>query len=184
MTFESTGLAGSYVITLHPIRDERGWFVRTFCKNEFAEIGHKGEWVQMNHSFTNDAGTIRGMHFQQPPFSEIKLLRCVAGKVFDVIVDLRKNSETFLHWFGAELSADNYKMIYIPQGFAHGFQALSDNCQLIYNHTDYYTPGHEDGIKYNDEMINIEWPMPVTIISERDNNHPLLNHNFEGLNIL
>ena len=184
MNFESTGLAGSYVIDIFAIEDERGWFARTFCKDEFAEIGHTKEWVQMNHSFTNEAGTIRGIHFQKPPFSEIKLIRCIAGKVFDVIVDLRKKSETFLKWVGIELSEENKKMIYIPEGFAHGFQTLTDNCQLIYNHSAYYTPGSEGGIKYNDAMININWPVAVKNISERDNNHPLLDRNFEGLNIL
>ena len=183
MNFEPTGLAGSYVVNIFPVEDSRGWFVRTFCKNEFEKIGHKDEWVQMNHSCTNDAGTIRGMHFQKMPYSEIKLVRCIAGSIFDVIVDLRKTSDTFLKWFGIELSAENKKMIYIPEGFAHGFQTLTDNCQLIYNHTALYTPGFEGGIRYDDEMIGIQWPKPVTNISERDNNHPLLNSFFEGLNI-
>ncbi len=184
MNFESTGLSGSYIIDIFPVEDERGWFVRTFCKNEFSKIGHAKEWVQMNHSCTNEAGTIRGMHFQKPPFSEIKLIRCITGKVFDVIVDLRKNSETFLKWFGIEISAENKKMIYIPEGFAHGFQTLTDNCQLIYHHSAFYTPGFEEGIKYDDKKINITWPLAVTNISERDNTHPLLSSNFEGLNIL
>ncbi len=184
MNFEPTGLSGSYEIDIFPIEDERGWFVRTFCKNEFEKIGHKDEWVQMNQSFTNDAGTIRGMHFQKPPFSEIKLVRCIAGKVFDIIIDLRKNSDTFLKWFGVEISEENKKMIYIPGGFAHGFQTLTDNCQLTYQHTAYYTQEFEDGIRFNDNRINIKWPLPVTKISERDNNHPLLSKSFEGLNIL
>ena len=184
MNFESIGLNGSYVIDIFPVEDERGWFVRTFCKNEFNKIGHSKEWVQMNHSYTNEAGTIRGMHFQKQPFSEIKLIRCISGKIFDVIIDLRQNSETFLKWFGIELSAENKKMIYIPEGFAHGFQTLTDNCQLIYQHTAFYTPGFEEGIKYDDKKINIIWPLTVTKISERDNNHPWLGSNFEGLNIL
>ncbi len=183
MNFESTGLKGSYVIDIFPMEDERGWFVRTFCKNEFEKIGHKDEWVQMNHSFTNDAGTIRGMHFQNMPYAEIKLVRCIAGSVYDVIIDLRKNSNTFLKWFGIELSAENKKMIYIPAGFAHGFQTLTANCQLIYNHTAFYKPGFEAGIKYDDQTISIQWPMPVSNISERDNSHPYLNNFFEGLNI-
>jgi dTDP-4-dehydrorhamnose 3,5-epimerase len=183
MNFERTGLNGSYVVTIFPVKDERGWFVRTFCKNEFNEIGHSDEWVQINHSFTNDAGTIRGMHFQKPPYTETKLIRCIAGNIFDVIIDLRKNSNTFLKWFGVELSSENKKMIYIPAGFAHGFQALTDNCELIYHHTAYYTPGFEEGIRYNDEMIHINWPGPATKISERDNNHPLLSNSFEGINI-
>lgn len=183
MNFEPTGLEGSYLINIFPAEDERGWFVRTFCKNEFAEIGHTKEWVQMNHSFTNEAGTIRGMHFQQPPFSEIKLIRCIAGKVFDVIVDLRKNSATFLKWVGVELSEENKRMIYIPEGFAHGFQTLTDDCQLIYNHSEFYKPGVEGGIMYDDKMIGISWSLPAKNVSERDCNHPLLDKNFEGLNI-
>lgn len=183
MKFTSTGLEGSYVIDIFPIEDERGWLVRTFCKNEFAEIGHIKEWVQMNHTFTNKAGTIRGMHFQNPPFSEIKLIRCIAGKVFDVIIDLRKNSATFLKWISVELSADNKKMIYIPEGFAHGFQTLADGCQLIYNHSEYYKPGVEGGINYDDKMIGINWPLVAKNISKRDSSHPLLDNNFEGLNI-
>ncbi len=183
MKFISTGLKGSYVIELAPIKDERGWFVRTFCKDEFREIGHTKEWVQMNHTFTNEAGTIRGMHFQNPPFSEIKLIRCIAGEVFDVIIDLRKNSSTFLKWIGVELSADNKKMIYIPEGFAHGFQTLTDNCQLIYNHSEYYKPNVEGGIKYDDEMVGINWPFPAKNISKRDQEHKQLNDHFQGLNI-
>ena len=121
------------------------------------------------------------MHFQLPPFSEIKLVRCIAGAVYDVIIDLRKGSPTFLHWFGAELSAQNKKMIYIPHGFAHGFETLSDECELIYHHTQFYTASAEGGIQYNDPKININWPLPVTHISERDNQHNLLDENFKGL---
>lgn len=183
MKFTSTGLKGSYVIEVALIEDERGWFVRTFCKDEFREIGHTKEWVQMNHSFTNEAGSIRGMHFQKPPFSEIKLIRCIAGKVFDVIIDLRKNSDTFLKWFGVELSAVNKRMIYIPEGFAHGFQTLTDHCELIYNHSEYYKPNVEGGIKYDDKMIGIKWPLPAKNISERDQKHEQLTDHFEGLNI-
>ena len=113
MDFKETILKGSFVIDLKPYEDERGWFARTFCKDEFAKIGHTKEWVQMNHSFTKQQGTIRGMHYQLPPFSETKLVRCIAGAVFDVIVDIRKNSPTFLQWVGIELSATNKKMIYI-----------------------------------------------------------------------
>ncbi len=181
MIFTETILNGSYVIELNAFTDERGWFARTYCKNEFSAIGHHDEWVQMNHSFTNNNGTIRGMHFQLPPFSEIKLVRCIAGAVYDVIIDLRKNSATFLQSFGVELSAQNKKMIYIPAGFAHGFQALSNDCELIYHHSQFYTTGAEGGIKYNDPKINISWPLAVTNISERDNQHNLLDENFKGI---
>src|SRR5437868_15434469 len=134
MRFEETSLKGSYVINVLANKDERGWFVRTFCKKEFMKIGHIGEWVQINHSFTVQEGTVRGMHFQHPPYTETKLVRCIAGNIFDVIIDLRKNSDTFLKWFGVELSDENKKMMYVPPGFAHGFQTLSDNCQLLYHH--------------------------------------------------
>jgi dTDP-4-dehydrorhamnose 3,5-epimerase len=136
--------------------------------------------VQMNHSFTKQKGTIRGMHYQLPPHSEIKLVRCIAGAAYDVIIDLRKDSETFLHYFGVEISATNKKMIYVPEGFAHGFQTLTDDCELVYSHSQFYTPGAEAGLKYNDPGININWPLPVTAISERDNAHSLINSNFKG----
>ena len=119
MTFTETALKGSFIISLTPYSDERGWFVRTFCKKEFATIGHHKEWVQMNHSFTTDKGTVRGMHFQMPPFSEIKMVRCIAGAVLDVIVDIRKDSPTFLQWVSVELSAANRQMIYCPRPKPH-----------------------------------------------------------------
>jgi dTDP-4-dehydrorhamnose 3,5-epimerase len=181
MIFTPTTLKGSYVIGLEPFTDERGWFARTYCKNEFAAIGHTDEWVQLNHSVTNKKGAIRGMHYQLPPFSEIKMVRCIAGAVFDVIIDLRKDSPTFLQWFGTELSAANKKMIYIPGGFAHGFQTLTDNCELVYHHSQFYAPGVEGGIKYDEPKVNIEWPLPVVTISERDERHPFLDDNFKGL---
>ena len=124
---------------------------------------------------------IRGMHFQFSPFREIKLVRCISGAVFDVVVDLRKGSDTFLKWYGTELSAENKKMIYIPEGFGHGFQCLTDQCELLYHHTEYYRKESEGGIRYNDRMINIEWPLTVTGHSERDGSHPFLDEKFKGL---
>ena len=181
MIFTETALKGSYIISLEPYSDERGWFARTFCKKEFEAIGHHKEWVQMNHSFTTDKGTVRGMHFQLPPFSEIKMVRCVAGAVLDVIVDIREGSPTFLQWTGVELSAANKKMIYIPEGFAHGFQTLEENSELIYHHTAFYQPGVEAGLRYNDPAIKIDWPLAVQNISARDKEHPLLNEHFKGI---
>ena len=181
MIFTEITLKGSYTIDLDVFTDDRGWFARTFCKKEFELIGHDKEWVQMNHSFTIKKGSIRGMHFQLPPFSEIKMVRCISGAVYDVIIDLRKDSATFLQWAAIELSATNKKMIYIPEGFAHGFQTLSDNCELIYHHSQFYTPGVEAGIQYNDQLINIKWPLPLTNISTKDNHYPLLNINFKGI---
>jgi len=181
MIFTETRLQGSYTIELEPFIDERGWFARYFCMNEFKQIGHTKEWLQMNHSFTIKRGSLRGLHYQLPPFSEIKLVRCIAGTVFDIIVDLRKESSTFLQWFGTELSSSNKKMMYIPQGFAHGFQCLTDECELLYHHTEYYKRNVEGGLKYDDTKINIEWPLNVTLISERDKSHPYISENFKGL---
>ena len=181
MIFTEITLKGSYTIDLDVFADDRGWFARTFCKKEFESISHDKEWVQMNHSFTIEKGSIRGMHFQLPPFSEIKMVRCISGAVYDVIIDLRKDSATFLQWAAIELSATNKKMIYIPEGFAHGFQTLSDNCELIYHHSQFYTPGVEAGMQYNDQLINIKWPLPLTNISTKDNHYPLLNINFKGI---
>jgi dTDP-4-dehydrorhamnose 3,5-epimerase len=181
MTFTETILKGSYEITLTPHGDSRGWFARTFCKKEFEQIAHQQEWLQINHSYSTKKGTLRGMHFQNAPFAEIKMLRCIAGAVYDVIIDLRKDSPTFLKWFGTELSAQNKKMLYIPAGFAHGFQTLEDDTELIYHHTQFYTPSTEAGIRYDDKAINIEWPLTISEISERDTNHPLTDSTFKGL---
>ncbi len=181
MIFTAAPLAGTYLVDLTAFSDSRGWFARTYCKNEFSQIGHHKEWVQLNHSFTRQAGALRGMHYQLPPFAEIKMVRCIAGAVFDVVVDIRKHSATFLQWFGTSLSAENKKMIYIPEGFAHGFQTLTENCELLYHHTEFYTPGAEAGIRYNDEKVNIQWPLAPTDISDRDREHPLLDDQFEGI---
>ncbi len=181
MKFIPTYLKGVYIIEVQPVSDNRGWFARTFCKKEFAEIGHTKEWVQLNHSFTNKKGTVRGMHYQLPPHGEIKMVRCIAGAISDIVIDLRKDSETFLKWISVELSSINKKMIYIPEGFAHGFQTLSDNCELIYHHSDFYTPLAEQGIRFDDPLVNIKWSLPLTEISEKDLLHSLLNENFKGI---
>ena len=181
MIFSPTPLSGSYIIELEQFTDSRGWFARYFCKKEFKKINHQQEWVQMNNSFTTIKGTIRGMHYQIAPYREIKMIRCIAGTVFDVIIDLRMSSPTFLQWFGVELSAQNKKMIYIPEGFAHGFQSLTDNAELLYYHSEYYTPNAEGGIKYDDAGLVINWPLPVGIISDRDAAHPYIDNNFKGI---
>lgn len=178
MTFTETSLKGSFLIALTTHGDSRGWFARTYCKKEFQEIGHTSEWVQMNHSFSAQKGTLRGLHFQKEPFAEIKMLRCIAGAVFDVIVDLRQGSPTYLSWYGAELSAANKQMLYVPKGFAHGFQTLSDNTELIYHHSEYYHPEAEAGVMYNDPALKINWPLEITEISDRD-----LRHSFIDINL-
>lgn len=181
MKFTPTPLAGAYLVDVQPFSDDRGWFARVYCKREFGEIGHDKEWVQMNHSVSYRKATLRGMHFQHPPFREIKLVRCIAGAVFDVILDLRSGSPTFGQWYGAELSAANNRMLYIPEGFAHGFQTLEENSALLYHHTEFYTPGAEGGIRYDDPAFAIQWPLTVTVISERDAGHPFVDKNFKGI---
>jgi dTDP-4-dehydrorhamnose 3,5-epimerase len=183
MKFTQTPLSGSYVIDIEPFTDDRGWFARTYCKNEFQQIGHTKEWVQLNHSFTKRKGSVRGMHFQYPPYTEIKMVRCIAGSIYDVIIDVRSASPTFLKWFGTELSAANRRMLYIPEGFAHGFQTLTDDCELIYHHTSFYTPGSEGAIRFDDKRTGIVWPQEVTDISARDAQHPYLDDSFTGVKL-
>lgn len=183
MTFTETSLPGAYLITLSPRSDSRGWFARTYDRQAFAQIGHTADWVQMNHSLTRQTGALRGMHFQQPPAAEIKLVRCIVGRVFDVIIDLRAGSPTVGRWYSAELSEENQQMLYIPKGFAHGFQTLVPDCQLVYCHSEYYTPGYEGAIRYDDPRIGITWPLPITDLSERDATHPYLDDRFVGLTL-
>lgn len=180
MIFEPTILEDNYVIFPETRGDDRGWFMRTYCKEQFKTIGHYKEWVQMNHSYTSRKGVVRGMHFQHPPHAEIKLVRCVQGSVFDVVVDLRSSSATFLKWFGIELSATNKKMMYIPEGFAHGFQTLSDDVELIYLHSEKYMPVSEGGLRYNDPRIGIQWPEVITQVSERDQSFSAISENFKS----
>jgi dTDP-4-dehydrorhamnose 3,5-epimerase len=181
MIFTPTSLSGSFLIDLEPYSDDRGWFARFYCENEFERIGHTKKWVQLNHSTTYNKGALRGMHYQLPPYREIKMVRCIAGAVYDVIIDIRKDSATFLQWFGAELSAANKRMMYIPEGFAHGFQCLTDNCELIYHHTEFYTPNAEGGIRFDDPAVNINWPLPAGVLSARDAGHPYLTDDFKGI---
>lgn len=181
MKFKALALPGLYIIELNVLKDERGGFARTFCKKEFEEIGHSKEFVQLNQSWNIKKGTIRGMHFQKPPFKEIKLIRCVKGAVLDVVLDIRKESPTFLQHISVELSEDNKTMIYVPEGFAHGFQTLEDNSELIYHHTEYYVPDSEGGLRFDDPQLNIKWQLPVTVISERDKNHPLIDKTYKGI---
>lgn len=180
MIFSPTPLSGCYEVIITPTIDDRGWFGRYFCVEEFKQIGHTDNWLQINHSFSSKLGTIRGMHFQVPPFQEVKLVRCISGIIFDVVIDLRANSETFLHWYGTHLSSDNKKMMYIPKGFAHGFQTLIQNSELLYHHTALYNPGSEGGIRFDDPMVNIKWPLKVENISSKDMGYSFLDENFKG----
>ena len=186
LTQKTTNLSvrkGAFVVELNLLEDERGAFTRTFCKDEFKKINHDKEFVQFNHSYNIKAGTLRGMHYQEYPHSEIKLIRCIAGSVYDVIVDIREKSETFLQWFAIELSASNKKMVYVPKGFAHGFLTLEDNTELLYHHTNFYTPSSEKGIRFDDEFLKINWKNEIKCISDKDKNYSLLYTNFKGIKI-
>jgi dTDP-4-dehydrorhamnose 3,5-epimerase len=181
MKFIDTPFQGLYIIETNPFSDNRGKFSRLFCKKEFEAISHDFELLQVNYSQTWKKNTIRGMHYQRPPKSEIKIIKCIRGKIFDVVVDIRRRSDTFLQWFSIELSAENKKMIYIPQGFAHGFQTLSADCEILYFHSELYAPGFEGGLSYDDPALKIEWPLISPFVSSRDKSHPLINNNFKGI---
>ncbi len=181
MRFRELALKGVYSIELHVIEDQRGGFARTYCKNEFKKIGFEKDFVQFNHSWNRHKGTIRGMHYQIHPFKEFKLIRCVSGAVHDVLIDLRRGSETFLKSISILLSAQNKNMLLIPEGLAHGFQTLEDETQLLYHHTEYYSPGFEGGLNFSDPSLNLSWPVPVTVVSDRDRSHKFLDNTFKGL---
>lgn len=181
MNFIETPLVGAYLIELEFFEDERGLFTRTFCQKEFKSIGFHKQIVQINHSLTIQKGTIRGLHYQLPPACETKIVRCVQGKVFDIMVDLRQNSATFLQWYGFELAKDSQRMVFIPDGFAHGFQTLTDNSELIYLSSEFYNLQYERGLRFNDPALAIEWPFPVTVISAKDKSHPFIGDNFKGI---
>lgn len=181
MIFTELKLKGAFIIEPEPRGDDRGKFARIVCMEELKQIGHETEIVQVNHSWTLKKGTVRGMHFQIAPRQEIKMVKCIAGAVFDVLVDLRQNSSTRLQWWGEILTPQNMKMMYVPEGFAHGFQTLADDSQLIYFHTQFYSPEHEGAVRYDDPMIGITWPEQITQMSERDLRHPLLDKEFRGI---
>ncbi|MDI6730128.1 MAG: dTDP-4-dehydrorhamnose 3,5-epimerase [Candidatus Altarchaeum sp.] len=175
MIFNKTKLDGVYVIEPELKVDERGYFGRIFCKEELAKHGINFNIVQMNHSLTKTKWSIRGMHFQKEPKSEDKIVQCLIGKVYDVIVDIRENSWTFGQWVAEKLTEENKKMIYIPRGFAHGFQTLTDNCVLQYFMSEFYSPEHASGVRWNDPFFNISWPIKnPTVISEKDQNWRLI----------
>jgi len=156
------------VISSEPFRDERGFFNRIFCQKELEVIKSGIVIVQINHSMTKQKGSIRGMHFQNPPYAEMKIVRCTKGSIFDVAVDLRKDSPTFLQWHGEVLSAENMKALVIPEGCAHGFQSLENDIEMVYMSTSPYCKEADDGIRFDDPKIGIQWPLSVTIVSEKD----------------
>jgi dTDP-4-dehydrorhamnose 3,5-epimerase len=181
MKFIETKLQGAFIIRPDIIEDERGFFARTFCRREFEDHGLNPDLVQCNISFNKQKGTLRGMHYQAAPHTEAKLVRCTAGAIYDVIIDLRRDSPTFRQWLAEELAADSYCMLYIPQGCAHGFQTLTDNAEVFYQHSAAYSPDHACGIRFNDPALNIAWPLPVSVISAKDQIYPLLDQRFRGI---
>lgn len=174
MRFSPTPLAGACLVHLDARVDQRGSFARAFCAKEFAAEGLETSFVQANISTNNRAGTVRGMHFQRQPDAEVKLVRCVKGSIFDVVVDMREASPTYLSWFGAELSDDNGLMMYVPKEFAHGYQALTDGATAFYMVSSFYAPQSEGGLRYDDPRLGIAWPRAVSDVSDKDTKWPLL----------
>jgi dTDP-4-dehydrorhamnose 3,5-epimerase len=172
MIFSPLRLPGAFVIDLEPRRDERGFFARTWCQREFEAHGLTTQMVQANLSHNLRAGTLRGLHYQANPFAEAKLVRCTRGAIWDVIVDVRPDSPTQRQWLGVELTAENYRMLYVPEGFAHGFLTLVDDVEVSYQVSQFYTPGAERGLRWDDPALSITWPQPVRVISEKDARWP------------
>jgi dTDP-4-dehydrorhamnose 3,5-epimerase len=179
--FINTPLEGLIKIERNSISDHRGYFSRSYCKEELKEIDCNESIAQANFTLTRKKGSIRGMHFQYPPHSETKIVTCSRGKVIDIVIDIRKESATFLQWHAEELSESSHISLYIPKGFAHGFQTLTDDCQLMYFHTSFYEPKSERVINAFDPLFKIEWPLMTTEISERDENATFLDPKFKGL---
>lgn len=183
MNTRATKISGAVVVEGQPYTDHRGAFSRLFCERTLAEVIGERHVVQINHSRTTSLGAVRGLHFQHAPYAEMKMVRCIRGRVWDVVVDLRSNSPTFLHWHAEELSPESSRMLVIPEGCAHGFQALEADSELLYLHTAFYTPAAEGALRYDDARLAIKWPLPVTDLSERDKNHALLSNDFAGLDV-
>ena len=174
-------LEGAATIELDLRGDERGFFARMYCEKEFAAAGLETRFVQANNSSNAQRGTLRGLHYQLPPDTEVKLVRCIRGALWDVIVDVRPGSPSFGRWFGAELTAQNRRMMYVPRGFAHGFITLTDDSELIYFVSDFYEPKQERGLRWNDPKIAIDWPIAPSVISEKDANWPDFESDWHGV---
>ncbi len=174
MLFEEMSLAGAYIITLQPKEDERGFFARSFCKQLFSEKGLHSDFVQCNVSYNHKKGTLRGLHYQQAPFGEVKIVTCHRGAIYDVIVDMRIDSPTYRKWIGVELTSHNHQSLYIPEGFAHGFQTLADETEVFYHMGNYYHPHAAQGIRWDDPALAINWPEEVQMMSQADKQYPLL----------
>lgn len=178
-----TSLPGVKVIQRRVVRDERGYLARIFCTDDLKNIIAGRAIVQINHTLTVRQGAVRGMHYQQPPHAEAKFITCVRGEIFDVAVDLRRGSPTFLHWHGEVLSDSNQRTMFIPEGFAHGFQTMKSDCELLYLHTAAYAPASEGGLRPDDPRIGVIWPQPIGELSSRDAGHPLIDAAFRGLEV-
>lgn len=172
MNFVETPLKGAFIIEPERLEDDRGFFARTWCKREFEAHGLNPNMVQCNVSFNRVRGTLRGMHYQAPPFEEAKLVRCTMGAIYDVLIDLRRGSLTFKQYFAVEISSRNFLMAYIPEGFAHGFLTLENNTEVFYQMSEFYAPDHARGVRWDDPTFGIEWPAEVKVISERDRTYP------------
>lgn len=172
MQFTPTPLAGAFVVDIEPRGDERGFFARAYCAREFERHGLNARIAQTNMSTNARAGTIRGLHYQTPPALEAKFMRCIKGAIFDVVVDMRRDSATYLQWFGVELTADNSRALFVPEMFAHGYQALTDGCVVLYNASEFYSPAYELGVRYDDPAVGIRWPVAVTDVSIKDRSWP------------
>ena len=179
--FIPTPLSGLKLVQRKAIEDQRGFLSRFYCVEEFTEAGTKKPIAQINHTLTRKKGAVRGLHFQHPPHAETKMVSCMRGVIFDVAVDIRNNSPTFLQWHGEILSAANRKSLLIPEGYAHGFQALTEDCELIYLHTSPYHPEAEGALNAADPRLNIAWPLLIDDLSERDHSHPFVDQNFQGV---
>lgn len=174
MKFTDTNLGGAYIVESEPHEDSRGFFARTFCAREFGGKGLASIFVQCSISLSREQGTLRGLHFQLDPASEAKLVRCTRGALYDVIVDLRPNSKTYLQHVGVELTALNRRSLYIPESFAHGFQTLDSNTEVFYQISEFFTPDLARGLRFDDPKLGIKWPLPIAAISDKDRNWPLL----------
>jgi dTDP-4-dehydrorhamnose 3,5-epimerase len=173
--FHRAELDGAYIIELEKLEDDRGFFARTWCQKELEDHGLAAQIAQANVSFNTKAGTLRGLHYQVAPYKETKLIRCTRGALYDVIIDLRRGSTTYKQWMGIELTAENYKMLYVPAQFAHGFVTLDNNTEATYFMSEFYAPGAERGLRWNDPAFGITWPRPAEVISEKDASWPYIS---------
>jgi len=180
MIFEKTSLEGAHVVKLQAVTDDRGFFARSWCKQEFSDHDLNTNCVQTNISFNKWKGTLRGMHYQAELFGEVKIVRCTRGAIYDVIIDLREESGTYLEWIGIELNDENREMLYIPKGFAHGFLTLKDDTEVYYQMSEYYKPDAARGLRFDDPTFNIQWPAAIKTISEKDTSWPDFRKQVDG----